>query len=275
MPGRKKWGRGFTLAELLIVVAIIAVLVAIAIPVFSDNVEKSREATDLANVRDAYAEIAYAVNLDVDWYYSPQYVGFGGYGIKVPLKQKKDGWSLDSENLIVGGIRMGDYEWGGHGPIVGGNCYVTYNPDADKIYLYWDSMVTRTSMSFVDDSGPEEGGGSSNPETQANIDTAKRIGSIFQNYLTNGPFENTSLCIEVRANGGFQIWPGGDGAESVDMAAIIQSMKEEGLIVDNGVTFNSSDPYYTAGYRIYVTPDGDTYKTQIRKGVVTERQELG
>ncbi|SDB59861.1 type II secretion system protein [Butyrivibrio sp. INlla16] len=49
--------KGFTLAELLIVVAIIAVLVAIAIPIFSSQLEKSREATDLANVRAAYAEV--------------------------------------------------------------------------------------------------------------------------------------------------------------------------------------------------------------------------
>ena len=53
----KKNNKGFTLAELLIVVAIIAVLVAIAIPVFTSQLEKSREATDMANVRSAYAEV--------------------------------------------------------------------------------------------------------------------------------------------------------------------------------------------------------------------------
>ena len=49
--------KGFTLAELLIVVAIIAVLVAISIPIFTSQLEKSREAVDAANIRAAYAEI--------------------------------------------------------------------------------------------------------------------------------------------------------------------------------------------------------------------------
>lgn len=46
---------GFTLAELLIVVAIIAVLVAVSIPIFTRQLEKSREATDRANLRAAKA----------------------------------------------------------------------------------------------------------------------------------------------------------------------------------------------------------------------------
>ena len=54
------WGKrkdGFTLAELLIVVAIIAVLVAISIPIFMSQLEKSRESTDMSNIRVAYAEV--------------------------------------------------------------------------------------------------------------------------------------------------------------------------------------------------------------------------
>lgn len=47
--------KGFTLAELLIVVAIIAVLVAIAIPIFTAKLEKAREAVDISNMRSAYA----------------------------------------------------------------------------------------------------------------------------------------------------------------------------------------------------------------------------
>ncbi len=52
---KKNNKKGFTLAELLIVVAIITVLVAIAIPVFTNQLERSKEATDLANIRSAYA----------------------------------------------------------------------------------------------------------------------------------------------------------------------------------------------------------------------------
>ena len=50
--------KGFTLAELLVVVAIIGVLVAISIPIFTSQLEKSREAVDEANIRSAYAELS-------------------------------------------------------------------------------------------------------------------------------------------------------------------------------------------------------------------------
>ena len=47
--------KGFTLAELLIVVAIVAVLVAISIPIFSGKLNKAKVATNQANVRAAKA----------------------------------------------------------------------------------------------------------------------------------------------------------------------------------------------------------------------------
>lgn len=54
--------QGFTLAELLIVVAIIAVLVGIAIPIFSNQLEQSRRAVDMANVRNILAVMKSGMN---------------------------------------------------------------------------------------------------------------------------------------------------------------------------------------------------------------------
>ena len=60
--------KGFTLAELLIVVAIVAVLAAIAIPIFNMQLEKSRIAVDEANLRSAKSMAAADALQNVDVY---------------------------------------------------------------------------------------------------------------------------------------------------------------------------------------------------------------
>ena len=84
--------KGFTLAELLIVVAIIAVLVAISIPIFTSQLEKSREAVDAANIRAAYAE-ASAEMLTTD---------ASTKAWVVTAKQTKDKWGKE-DNISIGG----------------------------------------------------------------------------------------------------------------------------------------------------------------------------
>ena len=119
--------RGFTLAELLITVAIIGVLVAISIPVFASQTEKSREATDLSNVRAAYAEVmAEAITENME------------YQVKtVPLKQKKDDWQ-SADSVTIGGITHAKGEedtdhWKGI-PRAGGTCTVSF--DSKKGILF-------------------------------------------------------------------------------------------------------------------------------------------
>lgn len=51
---------GFTLIEMLIVVAIIAILIAVSIPLVNNALEKARESTDAANERSFKAELVIA-----------------------------------------------------------------------------------------------------------------------------------------------------------------------------------------------------------------------
>ena len=65
--------KGFTLMEMLIVVAIIVILVAISIPAFSSSLDSAREASDEANLRSAKAAAVLAISLgtapaDGDYY---------------------------------------------------------------------------------------------------------------------------------------------------------------------------------------------------------------
>jgi prepilin-type N-terminal cleavage/methylation domain-containing protein len=64
---KRKQNSGFTLAELLVVVAIIGVLVAVSIPIFAGQLEKARRATCLANRRSLLAEVRVkALDSDLD-----------------------------------------------------------------------------------------------------------------------------------------------------------------------------------------------------------------
>ena len=113
----RKNNKGFTLAELLIVVAIIAVLVAIAIPIFNSQLEKSREATDIANVRDIYAEIAVGLldgslvkDTDSMKVLNGLTATYDATNKKVtvadfPIAQKVDGWQ-SATSIKVAGVTL-------------------------------------------------------------------------------------------------------------------------------------------------------------------------
>ena len=94
--------KGFTLAELLIVVAIIAVLVAISIPIFTSQLEKSRDAVSIANIRAAYAEASSiyltATENETVGKVTINYAGKTATVTGVSLKGTKDGFSgLENE----------------------------------------------------------------------------------------------------------------------------------------------------------------------------------
>ena len=123
---------GFTLMEMLIVIAIIAVLIAVAIPVFASQLEKTREATDLANVRSAYAQVS-----------TEALLGDSEATVTVNLKQKQADWqSLDPVNIggIVHSKSQGDTKnWIGVAA-PNGTCVVSYNEDYG-IILNWSGKA--------------------------------------------------------------------------------------------------------------------------------------
>lgn len=136
MNCKKKNTQGFTLAELLIVVAIIGILVAISIPIFASKIEISREATDLSNVRSMYSEVMYAANAEDKT--SPLYQSDGTYEGTVDLKQKKDGWTTPESKLNIAGIQSTDENWQGL-PKANGTCKVKYDPESNKATISWSA----------------------------------------------------------------------------------------------------------------------------------------
>ncbi|MDO5592903.1 MAG: prepilin-type N-terminal cleavage/methylation domain-containing protein [Bacillota bacterium] len=119
---------GFTLAELLIVVAIIGVLVAISIPIFTSQLERSREATDAANIRAQYAQVmteAIATGQNVN--------GKTLYGA-IPLKQQNSRWN--DENM--GNNLQSIFGKTDGVPSKGGTAWVEYDAAGEMSILHFD-----------------------------------------------------------------------------------------------------------------------------------------
>lgn len=130
---------GFTLMEMLIVIAIIAVLIAVAIPVFASQLEKTREATDLANVRSAYAQVS-----------TEALLGDSEATVTVNLKQKQADWqSVDPVNIggIVHSKSQGDTKnWIGVAE-PNGTCVVSYKEDYG-IILTWSGKADPSTPKY-------------------------------------------------------------------------------------------------------------------------------
>lgn len=130
---------GFTLMEMLIVIAIIAVLIAVAIPVFASQLEKAREATDLANVRSAYAQVS-----------TEALLGDSEATVTVNLKQKQADWqSVDPVNIggIVHSKSQGDTDnWKGVAA-PNGTCVVSYN-EKYGIILTWSGKADPSTPKY-------------------------------------------------------------------------------------------------------------------------------
>ena len=118
--------QGFTLAELLIVVGVIAVLTTVAIPVFSAMQEKGREAADAANIRSQYLQVMTAA------------AGAGGDvnadgANRITLTQKKDGWQNENIQKSLSELAAVD-----GAPAQGGSAWVYYDADSETVTIHYE-----------------------------------------------------------------------------------------------------------------------------------------
>ena len=121
--------KGFTLAELLIVVGIVAVLVAIAIPVFNNQLERSRQASDAANIRNQYGQVLTQAITE-----GTSINGKDKFGI-IKLSRKHGEWkdnNLKSNLYSIFSSIDGS-------PSPNGNAYVEYNYTNNSVVLHYDS----------------------------------------------------------------------------------------------------------------------------------------
>lgn len=151
--GRKD--KGFTLAELLIVVAIIGVLVAISIPIFTGQLEKSREAVDAANIRSQYAEVISDALLD-----GTSVNGKEKYGA-VKLKQKQDTW----KNTELATNLHSVYAQVKGTPVANGTAWVEYNNSTGQAILHYEGGTGNTTGGSTGGESSGEGSGTTGGNT--------------------------------------------------------------------------------------------------------------
>ena len=218
---------GFTLAELLIVVAIIGVLVGVAIPIFSQQLERSREATDLANVRATYAEVmAEAMDATASYPISKA----------VNLKQKQSDWQYYEPAVIAGIIHYrneGDTKhWKGV-PGAGGKCIVSYNPRDEGIVFTWS------------------GGSGGSTESGSTINFKEDVHEALNKTGLKDKYPRATFEIDSRS------------PESVMVSAVQKHLKSDSLLQHGTWAYlgDTTRPEYKATYLFWTSVNTDTVGT--------------
>ena len=196
----KKKRKGFTLAELLIVVAIIAVLVAIGIPIFTSQLEKSREAADAANIRAQYAQVM-AEAITVDGNINVDGIDFE----KINLRQKQPDWQTETIPNSLGNFSVIE-------GIPGTQAWVEYHADTETVYIKFEGQS-------------QNGDSGSNGGNNILIDSSSWDSTSGWEVI-NAKFENGKAILTPFSHKDSVLKQGGDGT------IMLQANKKYKLVVN-------------------------------------------
>lgn len=113
----KKLKKGFTIVELVIVIAVIAILAAVLIPTFTSATEKAKESAALQNARNAVTQIsAYDITATDNKVGNEYIVEVNGYFFKVvngsiAKVASKTGYTTDYTESNISDLQNGVQIW--------------------------------------------------------------------------------------------------------------------------------------------------------------------
>lgn len=178
----------------------IAVIVAIGIPIFTSQLEKSREATDAANIRVQYAQVmAEAITVDGN-------VNIDGKDFeKINLRQKQPDWQTETIPNSLGNFSVIE-------GIPGTQAWVEYHADTETVYIKFEGES-------------QNGDSDSNGENNILIDSSSWDSTSGWEVI-NAKFENGKAILTPFSHKDSVLKQGGDGT------IMLQANKKYKLVVN-------------------------------------------